>query len=235
MAQKLYLRAVSGTPTVGTDQTRQATTDPGVAALASATLLTMATVAGPTAPLQYTNGGTPITWISPAVAVAITISGTITINLRGKVSAAAANATLEASVVHLDSSGNVLSTIAAVPPAAIPAAMGPSDAAVSYTVTPTSTSLAVGDHIGIRVYIDDGNGVNMAAGQTVTLSLDANNATAGQGDSWVQFTETVQYLLSGTLETPPPADIVATPGASGQTWAATTNLITATGINPAQS
>src|SRR5262249_22712378 len=60
-----------------------------------------------------------------------------------------------------------------------------------WTATPTSTSFAVGDRIVVKWWINDAGGT-MASGKTATTDYDASSAGA-DGDTWVQFTETLQF------------------------------------------
>lgn len=202
MSTKIYLHAATATPTVGTDSTHYADTSPGAVVPASATTYVTSTVTGPTAPIQTTTtgGGAALTWISAPISNAVTIAGTATINIRAKVDNAAANATVEGQILRLDSGGNILSTVVAVPPVTIPSSLTTSDAAINYTATPSSTAFSVGDLIGFRIFIDDGNAATMATGHTVTISIDAGQGLATAGDTWIQFTEQVIMQLSGQLD-----------------------------------
>lgn len=190
MATKFYLRNsdTSGAAT-GSDAMHDLQTARGSAVVT----YTKNTVAGPVTPptvatqFTATAGGTVVTFASSQLN-AVTISGAITINLWAKESATAANATITAAVLRLDATGVVVSTIAAV--VLNRTELTTSLAAQSISPTVTTTTLAQGDRIGVRVYIDDGSGSTMSSGRTVTMTLDGASASAS-GDSWIQFTETI--------------------------------------------
>ncbi len=218
MGIKLYPHAATKTPTIGTDDTHGLDSAFGYLPSASAQTYAMATVTGPTAPLQFTSGGTLKSFVSDAIESAITISGNITINIRAKVDNAAANATVEIKILRVDSTGAILSTVVAVAPSPIPAALTTTDAAINYTVTPTSTTFAADDRIVVQIYIDDANAVNMVTGHTVTISIDAGNGSTVAGDTWVQFTENIPFKVSAVIAPTPQTPIQAVAGASAYRW-----------------
>lgn len=142
-----------------------------------------ATVAGPTAGVQI--GSTKVSyWTNPLAAV--TISGTMTMNLWMDENNMSANVGAQVIVERCDGTGAFISTILNSEkgielPVTTPTAQ-------NWTATPTSTTLADGDRIRLRVY---GNDVGtMASGFTFELSAGAPTAAA-LGDSWIQFTETI--------------------------------------------
>lgn len=143
------------------------------------------TAAGPTAGVQLTEsaGGAVTSWMTNCLQ-AVTISGTITFNIRGLESNALANAGFQVKVERCNAAGVVQSTIVNSERGT---EMGTSDAANNWTASPTSTALSDGDRLKITVYANDAGG-NMTSGRTVTISLDGPTAAAA-GDSYVTFTE----------------------------------------------
>ena len=166
------------------------------------------TVAGPVTPpttaTQFTKvgAGTVVTLASNPLN-AVTISSNVTFNLRARESATSANATITAELLRLNNAGAIVSTIASV--LLSRPELTTSDAASNWTVSPTSTTLVEGDRLGVRVYIDDGSGVTMASGRTVTMTIDGPTAGA-TGDSYVRLTETVSEDNCPTVPNPSQAD-----------------------------
>lgn len=233
MAMKVYLRAATATPTVGTDETHDC--ENAFGSTATATQYSRGTVAGP-ATQQFTDGagGTPMSWVSPPLASAITISGSITVNLRGKVDVSA-NCTLCAQVMRANNSGVIQSNLISAPPTTHPAALTTSEAAINYSATPTSTSFLVGDRIVVQVYITDATTLTMLSGHTVTLFIDANFGMTASGDSWIQFTEQLAFQVGGGVWAVPPANVPLYSDRVGYLWPGTSGQqIVATGIDPAQ-
>lgn len=147
---------------------------------------TVATVTGPTNGLET---GNPVNeWISPPLAAAVTISGTLTFNICGLESSAMANAGLGVVVQRVDNVGTVVSTIA---DSVQLSELATGNSRRTWTATPTSTAMAKGDRFRIRVYFDDAGGT-MATGYTLTLTYDGTNAALG--DSNVDFAETLTFM-----------------------------------------
>lgn len=159
--------------------------------------MTATTVTGPTAGIEVgTSGGTGLEFISDPVAAAVTVSGTMTFNLWMNESNMSANAGAQCVVERVDSTGAVASTIANSE-FGTEMGSGASTTAQNWTATPTSTNLLPGDRIRVRVACNDVG--TMAAGFTVTFKSDATTANAGtEGDSWIQFTESVTFFSGPT-------------------------------------
>ncbi|MBI5744361.1 MAG: lamin tail domain-containing protein [Elusimicrobia bacterium] len=157
----------------------------------AAVTYTKNTVAGAVTPPTYATqftasaGGAVVTWYTYPLD-AVTIAGKITFNLWTRESATAANATITGHVARTDTYGNVISTIAPVILAR--SELGTTLAAYTWFSTPTATALNNGDRLAITLYIDDGAGVTMGSGRTVTMTLDGPTAAAS-GDSWIQTSE----------------------------------------------
>lgn len=159
------------------------------------------TVTPPTTQTQFTRETTldeTVIWVSNPLSSGVTISGTVTFNIWALESQTAANATITAELLRLNSSGNVQSVIADC--LLNRTELTISSAAQNWTRTPTSTALSAGERLGLRVYIDDGNGVTMASGRTVTISINGPTASAS-GDSYVTVTENLSFNAETVVST----------------------------------
>lgn len=157
---------------------------------ASATFITTTTAGGTNITCTATAGGQALTWFSEPITAAITISGTITVNIRGLESANTVNAGRGILIERTNNAGVVQSTILAdsLVPATITEYTTTDAANGAATYTPTSTAMAVGERI--RVTLKVRNVGTMGAG-TVTNSHDGP-ATAVAGDTWVRFNEDIR-------------------------------------------
>jgi RHS repeat-associated protein len=146
-------------------------------------------VSGPTSGVQLTKtaGGTPLVWISPPLAAAVTISGTVTMSAWGKESVAACNCGMQVTL-HKYSGGTVGSAFLNSERGT---ELGNGISQQSWTASPTITSFSVGDRIVIKWWINDAGGT-MSSGRTVTTDYDGANEGA-DGDTWVQFTEILSF------------------------------------------
>lgn len=148
-----------------------------------------------TAIVNTTSGGTDIQWTVTAggaalsfctrpLSAAVTISGTVTVNIWAVESATQANAVSRLKVFKLtpDGTKTLFSTLTAG--AELPTTI----AAQNYTGTPTSTAFAVGDRIVMEPYIT--NTGTMGASRTCDMTYSGATAAA-TGDSYVTFTETI--------------------------------------------
>lgn len=155
---------------------------------ASTTAITTTVASGTNIGVTATAGGQALTWFSGEIAEAVTISGTVTVNIRGLESGAAVNAGRGILIERTNSAGTVQSTVVALTgvPATI-AEFTTADAAnAAATYTPTSTAMAVGDRLKITLSIRAAGGT-MGAG-TATISYNGPTAAAA-GDTFVTFTE----------------------------------------------
>lgn len=157
---------------------------------ASATVITTTTAGGTNITVTATAGGQALSWFSEPITSAITISGTVTVNIRGLESANTVNAGRGILIERCNNAGTVLSTILAdsLVPATITEYTTADAANGAATYTPTSTAMAVGERI--RVTLKVRNVGTMGAG-TVTNSLDGP-ASAAAGDTWVRFNEDIR-------------------------------------------
>ena len=151
------------------------------------------TVTPPTTATQFTKAGagTEQIWYSNPLQ-AVTVSGNVTFNLWAKESAIQANATITAELLRADNDGTNLTVIASCTLSR--AELTATILANNWVVTPTSTALTAGQRLAVRVYIDDGNGVTMASGRTVTMDISGTTGAA-DGDSYVNLTEAIFELV----------------------------------------
>lgn len=200
MATKLYLRdSDTSGGTTGSDAMHDLLKAIGSSKVAYVKNTSAGTVTPPTSATQWTKtgGGTVCTWLSQPL-VGLTISGTVTFNLWAFESASQANGTITAELYRCDSTGAIVSTIASATLAR--AELGTTDppaAANNWNPSVTSRTLSTGDRLGVRVFMDDGNGVTMASGRTLTMRIDGTNAA--DGDSWVQVNETLQFAYTAPI------------------------------------
>lgn len=155
---------------------------------ASTTAITTTTAGGTNIPVTQTAGGQALTWFSEPITEAITISGTVTVNVRGLESANTVNAGAGILIERTNNAGVVQSSIVAV--TGIPTTItefGTTDAAKTGTYTATSTAMAVGERIKVTLSIR--NVGTMAAG-TATISYNGP-AAAAAGDNYVTVTQNI--------------------------------------------
>lgn len=147
---------------------------------------TTTTTAGGTAiDVTVTAGGNEIYWFTEPITTAVTISGTMTVQLRGLQSATTVNACLAVIVERTDNSGAVISTIldATVPDPA--SELNTTVSNISDTYTPTTTSLDVGDRIKVTWQVR--NFGTMGAG---TVTINYNAQTTGNAPA-IEFAEDI--------------------------------------------
>ena len=142
-------------------------------------------VNGPTSGVQLTKtaGGAALVWISPPLATAATISGTVTMNAYAAESQSACNCGMQVTVRKYSGGAEGATLLNSERGTEL----GTTIALQNWTATPTSTSFAVGDRIVVRWWINDAGG-NMGSNKTVTTDYDGKTAGA-DGDTWVQFNE----------------------------------------------
>ena len=157
---------------------------------ASSTVITNATASGTNIQVTATAGGQALTWFSEPITEAITISGTVTVNVRGLESANTVNAGRGILIERTNNAGTVQSSIVAdtTVPTTITEFTTTDAANGAATYTPTSTSMAVGERIKVTLKIR--NVGTMAAG-TVTISHDGAAVNAA-GETWVRFNEDIR-------------------------------------------
>lgn len=158
---------------------------------ASATVITTTTAGGTNITVTATAGGQALTWFSEPITSAITISGTITVNIRGLEAANTVNAGRGILIERTNNAGTVLSTILAdsTVPATITEFTTTDAANGAATYTPTSTAMAAGERIKITLKVRN-VGTMGANASGVTISHDGP-ASGAAGDTWVRFNENI--------------------------------------------
>lgn len=147
------------------------------------------TVAGPTSGVQI-GSITRSWWTQPLSAV--TISGTVTLNVWMSETNMSANVGAQVTIDWYDNSGTSLkgTVLNSEKGTEVPVT---TRAAQNWTAAPTSSALANGDRLRIRVW---GNDVGtMGSGFGFEFASGAPSAAA-DGDSWVQFTEAVSLYTA---------------------------------------
>lgn len=147
------------------------------------TTTTNTVASGTNITITATAGGQVLSWFSEPVTNAVTISGTITLNIRCRESANTVNAGVALLIERANNAGTVQSTVSAR--AVIGAEAGTTEAARTGTRTPTSTAFSAGDRIKVTLSVI--NVGTMAAGTFNTYH--DGPAAAASGDSYVTFTE----------------------------------------------
>lgn len=156
---------------------------------ASATFVTTTVSSGTNITCTASAGGQALSWFSEPFTAAVTISGTVTVNIRGLESANAVNSGRGILVERTNNAGTVQSTILndVTVPTTITEYTTADAANGSATYTPTSTSMAVGERIKVTLKVR--NFGTMGAG-TVTNSHNGPGSAAA-GDTWVRFNEDI--------------------------------------------
>ncbi|HAT72589.1 MAG TPA: hypothetical protein DCS63_07220 [Elusimicrobia bacterium] len=185
---KLYLRDdVSTAAAPDTGEERRLSLLRGAAPVTYTKSTLAGAVTPPTSATQITKaaGGAVQTWYTMPLD-AVTLISSVTFNIRAWESAVQANATVTGVLYRTNNSGVIISTVATAVLARTE--LGIADGAQTWTVQPTPTAISNGDRLALRLYIDDGNGVTMSSGRTVSVSVDGPTANAA-GDSWLQVLE----------------------------------------------
>lgn len=191
MATRIYLNSLTPTaftfaglrqPAAGGSDQIWGKADAGPARGAGNVAKTAVTVAGPTAGIEFrqnTSPGNKERYITPPIDRDVTISGTITFNLWGSVTADA-NCGFRVWIDKFTGSPGFVDSDSGIELTTTPTA-------VNWTGSPTSTFYPKGSRFQIVVMIDDQGG-NMTAAQTASFHRGAASDGA-QGDSWIEFSE----------------------------------------------
>lgn len=134
-------------------------------------------------------GGTALQWYSEPLSDGQTISGTVTVTVRGNESANAVNAGPGIFIQRTDGSGTVISTLVADQnvPTAGTTEWTTTNAAVTGTYTPTSTTFAAGDRI--KFTLKHRNVGTMGAG-TARYGVNGRaDLATNSGNTKIEFTE----------------------------------------------
>jgi hypothetical protein len=150
---------------------------------AAVTTTTTTTASGTNIQITATAGGQALTWFSEPLTNAVTISGTITLNIRCRESANTVNAGIALLIERTNNAGTVQSTVSAR--AVIGTEAPTAEAARNGTRTPTSTAFSAGDRIKVTLSV-----INVGTMGNGTFNTYHGGPAAGAtGDSYVTFTE----------------------------------------------
>lgn len=165
----------------------------------SSTVVTNTVASGTNITVTATGGGQALSWFSDPITTGFTISGTVTVNIRGLESANAVNAGRGILIERTNNAGTVQSAILndVTVPSTITEFSTTDAANGAATYTPTSTAMSVGDRIKVTLKIR--NVGTMGAG-TATISHDGAVSGAA-GDTWVQFNE--NFVTDMVHDVPP--------------------------------
>jgi hypothetical protein len=150
--------------------------------------LVLSTVAGPTAGLPFADGLGVVLWATPPLAADVTIAGTITYSMYALENNMSANALLRAMLFKVDSNGEFTLISSSTDDAELATAK----ALHTWTATPTSTAMKIGDRLALAVLIDDSG--TMASGFTATLYFDGS--AANTANSNFSLTENLTFLTT---------------------------------------
>lgn len=148
------------------------------------------TVLGPTAGLFLGAATTPLAFLSPPLAADITISATVSFAMCASENNMSANVTLRMAVYRVDEQGALTLIINSL----LGTELGTTQARSSWSGSPTSTNMKVGDRILLLPMIDDATATTMAATLAASFFYDGTNAALY--DSNVQFTENLTFLTT---------------------------------------
>lgn len=185
MATTLFLQSTTetGVAVAGFDELKLTTTR-GASTVSGASCA--ATASGNHILLQ-SSGSVDAIWLYRVNAV--TISGTVSLNVWGQESLMTTNAGFAVVVSRYDGSGTFISDVVAQANAghADGVELGTAAALMTWTATPTSTTFAAGDWLGVVLHADAVG--TMAAGG---VFVDTDGPTGGvDGDTFISFTETI--------------------------------------------
>lgn len=139
--------------------------------------------------LKITNQ--PVIFVSKALSAGVTIAGTITPNIWCVESAATVNAGFRYQVFRWSAAvGGIVSSLGISTDDGVTECGTAAAVRTTPTMTPTSTAFAIGDRIVIVLYQDDAATTTQAAGSVI---IDYNAATGVDGDSYLNFTETLSF------------------------------------------
>jgi hypothetical protein len=149
------------------------------------------TVAGPTGgvPTQSPLGGVADRWVTAPLAAGITISGTVTMNIRASESSMSANVGMQVLIQRIDNMGAIQQTVLNSEQGV---EVGTSEGAQNWTAAPTSTAFNKGDRLLLTIYANDGG--TMASG--FTFSVYISGAAGATGDTFISLTENLTFLTT---------------------------------------
>ena len=154
-------------------------------------------VAGPTAGVFAQLSSTSLlSWFSAPLSADVTISGTVSFAFCGLEAAMQANATFRIALYRVDEQGALTLIINST----LGTELGTALARHSWSGSPTSTDMKIGDRLLVLVLFDDATSVTMASGHVLTCQYDGANASTA--DSKVTLTENLSFTTadpSGSL------------------------------------
>lgn len=190
---KLYLTTTAVGINPGSANEYEAWTTAG----SSSTNAVTNTAAGWTAPIQCTEtgGGTALEWYTKQL-TAFTLGGAVRCNMRVKDSDGLSNGTIRVEIAVCNSDGTG-ATVWGVATGYFD--LTTTDTALSFLVSGDDTSVADGQRLRIRTYIDDGSSgfatAALVTGKTITLSYNGGTGGAA-GDTFLTFTQTLTEFVS---------------------------------------
>ena len=187
MATKLYLQ--NDAADIGGNFWQATNSTPSAGGASGSLRGTTTTASGSEIQLTQTTGGTVMEWVSGYAASAFTLSGTISVSMVARESANSVNAKLRVKVWVRSTSGS--ETLVATLDDNVE--MLTTDSTLTWTGSPTSTSIAINERLVFRFYaIPSGT---MGAGSITSR-------TAGtSGLNFVQINETVTFTSTENTST----------------------------------
>jgi hypothetical protein len=165
----------------------------GLAAGSTATATTTGTVAGPTVGIEVNASGSPPAnyWLSPPLATAVTIAGSITWNIWGRENSASANVAINGRLEVVDGATGAITLIDQTARTTELAVSTTTFSVNNFAETPVAGVVCKkGDRLRVRIFGDDAG--TMATGFTFDINYNGPTAAA-TGDTWLQITETVTF------------------------------------------
>jgi hypothetical protein len=143
-----------------------------------------------------TAGGALIQWVTGKSTTAWTLAGTVNVKLWALESAIQANSGARLRLYRRSTAG--VETEITGSPWDQGTEFTTSNAAYTWSFTPTSTAFAIGERLVIKMHITAAGGT---MGSARTCTMQYNNSTANSADSNVTLTETVTFseYVEGTL------------------------------------
>ena len=155
-------------------------------------LVTNVAASDPIGPLLTNGAGGNIVTFYTKPLDAVTISGNVTMNLRGLESAMTVNVASSVVIYQMQNNGQDYSPSRPVINLADATEAGTTESAHNFTAAPTSRTLVAGDRL---VFFIRWIPVGTTGAGTATFFLDGPTAAAS-GDSFITFTETIRELAS---------------------------------------
>jgi hypothetical protein len=184
MPTQLFLRSISSS-LGGAGQLALSTNRGG----GSVTAITRTTAGGTNIPVTATADGQALTWFSEPMPEGFTLTGTCTVNIRGREAATSVNAGRGILIERTNEAGVVQANIVAdtTVPATIAEYTTTDAANAAFAPTVTSNTFAVGDRIKVTLKVRNA-GTMGANASGVTNSYDSRGAAA-VGDTYITFSQ----------------------------------------------